>query len=149
MPQQEDKPGREHGRDGRCTEGNEHEAATLPFCCLPAILTAGETVSQAGGPVLGPAATIAGERSVVPRPGAGRSIAGLVPYFKIADPEADRMNTEPAPALDDLLNQARSLLLDFDGAPAAGDRRGLAAAAAVIPSQALAPGLRARCGSPG
>ncbi|HTS96289.1 MAG TPA: hypothetical protein VMI33_06675 [Streptosporangiaceae bacterium] len=59
------------------------------------------------------------------------------------------MNTEPAPALDDLLNQARSLLLDFDGAPAAGDRRGLAAAAAVIPSQALAPGLRARCGSPG
>jgi len=59
------------------------------------------------------------------------------------------MNTEPAPALDDLLAQTRSLLPDFDGAPAAGDRRRLAAAGVVILSQALAPGLRARCGSPG
>jgi hypothetical protein len=33
----------------------------------------------------------------------GRNPAGprLVPYFKIAQPKAERMNTEAAPALDD------------------------------------------------
>jgi hypothetical protein len=57
----------------------------------------------------------------------------LVPCFKIAKLKAERMNTEraPASALDDILSQARYLLLDFDGP--------------IWPAAAL----RARCGNLG
>jgi hypothetical protein len=76
-----------------------------------------------------------------------RPFAPLVPYFKIAKPKAERMNTEraPAAALDDILNQARHVLLDFDGPVCS-----LFAGTPTAPVMGdLASALLARCGNLG